>query len=133
MRQVYVVTKMENGSIFVMQQKHLEHKGSKEHASLEVINPKNINVKEGSKVFIGLPQKSEAIRGIVSLFIPLCLCAVTLFCSKFLASLFKCELTEGFKFICIVIVFVLSSTTLAFFLRNTETIVKLQILSSAEK
>lgn len=133
MKQVYVITKIEDSHIFAMQEKHLEGEGTKVHASLEVINPRKIKIHEGSKVYIGLSQKAEAFKGIISLFLPLLLCFLALIGSNAISGLLKLDNTENFKFICITIVFFVSASFVFFFSRNTPTIVKLQILSSAEK
>lgn len=133
MKQVYVITKIENNRTFAMQEKHLEGHISKAHASLEVINPRKIKIHEGSKVYIGLPQKAEAVRGILCLFMPLIMCGAALLCAPFIACLLHVTPSETFKFICITAAFVVSTAAVTFFSRNTETIVKLQVLSLAEK
>ncbi len=129
MKQTYIITSIENDRIFVMQEKHASGFGTRAHAPIEVMNPKRYGVKLGSRVTIGLPQKAEAIHGVLALFFPIASAFAGLFAAPFAARALGIELTELLKAACITTLFAISAAIVYIQSRNTSTIVKLQIKS----
>ena len=130
-KQIYVVTSITEDKIFVTHKDSFSEQTNKTHANLEVINPKRYPLFEGSEVYIGLPQKTEALNGILALFFPLTSCVCALYASPSISRLISVPLTETFKAVCIIISFLISATVVLFLSRSTQTIVKLQITSLA--
>lgn len=130
MKTPYVVTKIEGTRIFASPLEMIE---KNTQANIEVINPKKITVSEGTKVFIGLPKTAEMINGFISLLIPIALCFLAFAVSPFIAECFSLKLTEGFKAVCVITAFTVSVLAILVYTRNIPTIVKLQILSLADR
>lgn len=130
-KQIYVVTSITEDKIFVTHKDSFSEQTNKTHANLEVINPKRYPLFEGSEVYIGLPQRTEALNGILALFFPLISCVCALYASPSISRLISVPLTETFKAVCIIISFLISAAVVLFLSRSTQTIVKLQITSLA--
>lgn len=130
-KQIYVITAVTEDKIFVTPENSISEHGTKQHADLEVINPKRYPLFTGSKVYIGLPKKAEALNGILALFFPIISCVCALFLSPYIAKLISIPLTETFKAVCIIISFLISAAVVLFLSRSTQTIVKLQVTSLA--
>lgn len=122
---------MEDGKIFASQEAHLNNLGTKRHASIEVTNPEDFQVQPGSRIYIGLPQKKEAVAGIFALFTPIAASVAALFLSPFAAVLLKKECTEPFKAVCISLCFAIACAFILAVSRSTPVAVKLQITSVA--
>lgn len=131
MKKVYVITSMKNGKIFASQETHLMNMGTKKHASIEVTNSGNFEIHEGSRIYIGLPQKKAAIAGIFALFTPITASIVALLASPFAAELLKKECTEPFKAACITLCFSIACAFVLAVSRSTPVVVKLEITSLA--
>ena len=127
MKQLYIVTEIQNDeSILVSPESHSE-KNKKFRANIQVSNPRKLKIEKGSKVTIGLPQKKEALAGILALFIPIACAAAALIFSGQVANILKIECTEIFKAILISLCFIASCIFTIASTRTAPTIVKLEI------
>ncbi|MBQ5998286.1 MAG: SoxR reducing system RseC family protein [Treponema sp.] len=133
MKKTYIITKIDGLHIFAAPQEFLSENTEQALANIEVINPKNIKIKVGSKVYIGLPKTAEMLNGFFALLTPIFACFIALILSSFIANLLSLNPTESFKAVCVVIAFLTTSTAVLIYTRNIPTIVKLQVLGLANK
>lgn len=127
MKQIYVVTEIQDDeSIFVSPEMQAE-KGAKFRTNIQVSNPRKLNIEKGSKVTIGLPQRKEAVAGIIALLVPILCAAAGLILSQPLAEFLKVECTEVFKAIIVSTCFIASCIFTIASTRTAPTIVKLEI------
>ncbi|MBQ1629466.1 MAG: SoxR reducing system RseC family protein [Treponema sp.] len=133
MKKTYTITKIDGPHIFAAPQEFLSENSEQALANIEVINPKKIKINVGSKVYIGLPKAAEMLNGFFALITPIFACFIALILSPFIAKLFSLNPTEGFKAVCIIAAFLITSTAILIYTRNIPTIVKLQVLGLANK
>lgn len=126
MKQIYIVTAINNDSILVTPEQKLAEPGVF-IPGIEVTNPSKFRISAGSKVTIGLSRKKEAVAGILALLIPICAGAAALFFSPFISSLLKKECTELFKAGIISLGFLTACAFVFAASRTIQTTVKLQI------
>lgn len=127
MKQVYIVTEIQNDGTVIVSSEMQSEKNKKFRANIQVSNPKKLKIEKGSKVTIGLPQKKEATAGILALFIPIACAAAALIFSGQAANLLKIECTEIFRAILVSICFIASCILIIASTRTAPTIVRLEI------
>lgn len=127
MKQIYVVTEIQNDGTVIVSSEMQSERNKKFRANIQVLNPKKLKIEKGSKVTIGLPQKKEALAGILALFIPIACAAAALIFSGQVANILKIECTEIFKTILISLCFIASCIFTIASTRTAPTIVKLEI------
>lgn len=77
--------------------------------SFEISNPRGIEVKKGNVVLVAASRKSQAIQGILSLFVPfLCAVAGYLF-SPAMMKIFRIELKNDARAVFVLLFLILSS------------------------
>lgn len=127
LKQIYVVTEIQDDESILVSPELKFEKGSKFGTNIQVSNPRKLKIEKGSKVTIGLPQRKEAVAGIIALLIPIFCAAAGLVLSAQIASFLKIECTEIFKAIIVSICFTASCIFTIASTRTAPTIVKLEI------
>ncbi len=123
MKQTYIIKEIKaDGSVLVYSEVQ------KESTSFILVkNSKNFTVKEGSKITIGLPQKKEAINGVIALFTPILFAVLALVFSKQVAFLLKTECSENFKAVFISVCFLISCFAVIFTFHSSNTQKEIEI------
>lgn len=127
MKQLYIVTEIQSEESVLVSPEIQSEKNNKARTNIQVANPKKLKIEKGSKVTIGLPQKKEAVAGIIALLIPILCAAAGLILSKPAATFLKIECTELFKAVSVSVCFIASCIFTVASSRTMPTIVKLEI------
>lgn len=127
MKSTYIVTSIENGTIMVSPEQIVVQNSPTKISKIEVTNPYALKIEVGSRVTIGLPQKKEAVAGLIALLVPIAAAVLGFFISKPIATLLKTECTELFKAISISLFFLIACAFVIASSRTAPTVVKLQI------
>lgn len=104
---------------------------SKQQTHIEVINPKNYKIEVGSQVTIGFSKQFEGFQGFICLLIPILIVALSLFFYKDIARTFHFPITENFKFLCSIVLFLLSSAIIIRISHRSYTVITPKITSVA--
>lgn len=75
------------------------HKGT----SFEVTNPHHFQIKPGMSVTVETKPKTQALQGILALFVPFACAVILWFCAPFLAGLLGMPVSEGFRAGCVLV------------------------------
>ena len=75
------------------------HKGT----TFNVTNPRRYEIKPGMSVTVETKPQTQALQGILALFVPFACAVILWFCAPFLAGFLGMTVSEGFKAGCVLI------------------------------